>query len=67
MQDISTCAVYTYTPIGVAIDHPAARALLVGDVLGFRPVSGGVATIDDYGTPPSLIVELDVDLGAARS
>ena len=27
VQDLSCCAAYTYTPTGVAIDHPVARAL----------------------------------------
>ena len=26
VQDSSACAAYTYTPSGVAIDHPVARA-----------------------------------------
>ena len=33
--------------------------------MDFGLVSGSVATMDDYGTPLSLFVELDVDLGAA--
>ncbi len=37
VQELSSCAAYTYTPTGVAIDHPVARALLVCDVDGFRP------------------------------
>ena len=65
VQELSACAVYTYTPTGVAIDHPAARALLVNTSMDFGPVTATAATADDFGTPPSLAVELDVDLGAA--
>jgi hypothetical protein len=65
VQELSACAAYTYTPSGLAIDHPAARALLVSTSMDFGPVTASVATADDYGTPPSLFVELDVDLGAA--
>ncbi len=65
VQELSACTAYTYTPSGLAIDHPAARALLVSTSMDFGPVTASVATADDYGTPPSLFVELDVDLGAA--
>lgn len=65
VQDMSTCAVYTYTPTGVAIDHPVARALLVSTSMDFGPVNETAAMTDDYGTPPSLFVELDIDLGGA--
>ena len=37
VQELSTCAAYTYTPTGVAVDHPVARAMLVGSSDGFRP------------------------------
>ena len=65
VQDLSTCAVYTYTPTGAAIDHPVARALLVATSMDFGLVTATAGTDDDFGTPPSLFVELDVDLGAA--
>ena len=65
VQDLSACAAYTYTPTGVAIDHPIARALLVNTSMDFGPVTGTIATADDFGIPPGLLVELDVDLGAA--
>ncbi len=54
-----------YTPTGVAIDHPVARALLVSTSMDFGLVSETAGTDDDFGTPPSLFVELDVDLGNA--
>jgi hypothetical protein len=65
VQELSGCTAYTYTPTGVAIDHPVARALLVSTSMDFGLVTESVAASDDFGTPPSLFVELDVDLGAA--
>ncbi len=65
VQDLSSCAVYTYTPTGVAMDHPVARALLVSTSMDFGLVTETAATADDFGSPPSLVVELNVDLGNA--
>jgi hypothetical protein len=65
VQDLSSCAVYTYTPSGVAIDHPVARALLVSTSFDFGAVTASDTTTDDFGAPPSLTVELDVNLGTA--
>ena len=65
VQDLSGCAVYTYTPSGVAIDHPVARALLVSTSFDFGSIAAAAGTADDFGAPPSLAVELDLNLGAA--
>ena len=65
VQDLSTCAVYTYTPTGNAAEHPVAEAMLVGSSLDFGLTTGTVSTIDDFGAPPSLLVALDVDLATA--
>ena len=65
VQELSSCTAYTYTPSGVAIDHPAARALLVSTSMDFGLVTASVGTTDDFGSPPSLFVELDLDLGTA--
>jgi hypothetical protein len=65
VQDISTCAVYSYTPSGAAADHPVARALSVSIVIDFGSVAVAAAASDDFGTPLTLAVALDVDLGAA--
>jgi hypothetical protein len=65
VQELSSCAVYTYTPSGVAIDHPVARTLLVSTSMDFGLVTETVAANDDFGSPLTLFVELDVDLGAA--
>ena len=53
VQDLSTCTAYTYTPTGVAIDHPVARALLVATSMDFGLVTAAAGTSDDFGTPPS--------------
>lgn len=65
LQELSSCTASTYTPSGVAIDHPVARALLVSTSFDFGPVTATAATADDFGTPPSLSVELNVNLGTA--
>jgi hypothetical protein len=65
VEELSACTAYTYTPTGVAIDHPVARALLVNTSMDFGAVTAAVGTVDDFGTPPGLSVELDVTLGAA--
>jgi hypothetical protein len=49
----------------VAIDHPVARALLVSTSFDFGAVTAADTTTDDFGAPPSLTVELDVNLGTA--
>jgi len=64
-QDISTCAVYTYTPSGVAINHPVASALLAVTNMDFGLTTQTVGAADDFGVPLTLAVEFDVDLGAA--
>ena len=65
VQDLSTCAVYTYTPTGNAAEHPVAEAMLVGSSLDFGLTTGTVSTMDDFGAPPSLPVAWDVDLATA--
>ncbi|MGA2893769.1 MAG: phage tail protein [Xanthobacteraceae bacterium] len=65
VQELSSCAVYTYTPSGAALDHPIARALLVSTSMDFGLVTEAAAADDDFGAPPALVVELDVDLGVA--
>ena len=72
LQELSTCTAHTYTPAGAATDHPVAQAWLT--ILSITPtggsydmgsVTGTVSTHDDFGTPFTLPVELDVDLGTA--
>jgi hypothetical protein len=64
-EDLSTCAAYTYTPTGAAIDHPIARAILVSSGIDLGQVTSTVGVEDDFGTPFTLPIELDIDLGAA--
>jgi hypothetical protein len=65
LQDISTCAVYNFTPSGVAIDHPIGESILVNASMDFGAVTAATATADDFGASFSLFVELDLDLGLA--
>jgi hypothetical protein len=65
VQELSTCAAYTYTPTGGATDHPVGLYLLTGTPLDMGLVTGSVIVEDDFGTPFTLPVEFDVDLGAA--
>jgi len=64
-EDLSSCTAYSYIPTGVAFDHPAAAAMLVGGSLDFGSVTTAPGVEDDFGTPFTLAVELDVDLGSA--
>jgi hypothetical protein len=65
VQDLSTCTAYAYTPTGIAVDHPVARAMQVGASMDFGLVTQSVGMQDDFGVPFTLPVELNVDLGAA--
>jgi hypothetical protein len=65
-QELSTCTPYNYTPTGVAVDHPVAEEILVsGGSWDFGLVTESVGAEDDFGTPFTLWVELDVDFGPA--
>ena len=65
VQDISACTAYTYMPTGAASDHPVAQAMMWGAPLDFGLVTETVGPEDDFGTPFTLTVEFDVDLGVA--
>jgi Putative phage tail protein len=67
VEDLSTCAVYTYTPTGAALDHPVAQQMLStgGSPLDFGSVATSPGVEDDFGMPFTLSVEFDVDLGPA--
>ncbi len=64
-QDLSACAAYTYTPTGVAVEHPVARAMLVGSPMDFGLITSASGVDDDFGDPFALSVAVDADLGAA--
>ena len=66
VQDLSTCAAYTYTPTGNAIDHPVAEAIEVsGGSWDFGLVTTAPTVDDDWGASLTLWVETDLDLGPA--
>ena len=65
VQNIAACTAYTYTPTGVAIDHPVARSWMTATPMDLGSVTTVPGVEDDFGTPFTLAVELDVDLGAA--
>jgi hypothetical protein len=65
VQDLSTCTAYTYRPTGAGSDHPVASAWMTGSPMDLGSVVSAAASNDDYGSPPTLFVELDVDLGTA--
>ncbi len=65
IEALSSCMAYTYTPTGAAVDHPVARAWMTGAPMDMGSVTGTVGPEDDFGTPFTLTIELDVDLGTA--
>ncbi len=65
VQELSACAAYTYTPTGAGEDHPVARAWITGAPMDLGSVTTAPGLEDDFGTPLTLTVELDVNLGAA--
>ncbi|MGO9743986.1 MAG: phage tail protein [Roseiarcus sp.] len=62
LEDLSTCAVYTYTPTGAGMIGPVTEALLLGTSMDWGAVAGDpVALSDDWGTassPTTVIVDL---------
>lgn len=68
VQDISTCVAYTYTPTGVAIDHPVAQAILVsGGSWDFGLVTQPVGVADDFGAPFTRWVQAQIYNGTGGS
>ncbi len=62
MQDLSTCAVYSYTPSGSGSIGPVTQALLIGTSLDFGLASQAVTETDDWGSA-SAAATTSVDLG----
>jgi hypothetical protein len=62
---LSACTAYTFTPTGTAYDHPVARSWITGAPTDMGSVTGTVGPQDDYGTPFTLTVDVDADLGPA--
>lgn len=65
-QDISTCAVYKYTPTGAGVVGPVTEALLVGANLDYGLVSLSVNSSDDFGVASDPYTTL-IDLGLASA
>lgn len=63
VEDLSTCAVYTYTPSGEGSIGPATQAMAVGTNLDFGLVSQSVSETDDWGPGVAAAPTLTVDLG----
>ncbi|VTZ23248.1 conserved hypothetical protein [Methylocella tundrae] len=66
VQDLSTCAVYTYTPVGSGISGPVAQALGVGAALDYGSAASGVNESDDFGVASDPYV-VTIDLGLASA
>jgi hypothetical protein len=65
-QDLSTCAVYTYTPVGSGAFGPVAEALAVGTNLDYRLASESVSESDDFGLSSDPYAAL-IDLGTVST
>lgn len=65
-QDLSTSAVYSYTPSGASSVGPVTQALQIGTNLDFGLVSSPVVEAEDWGTVSS-VVFASVDLGNVTS
>jgi hypothetical protein len=66
VQDLSACTAYTYTPTGVAVDHPVAEAIMASSgAWDFGLVTETIGVDDDFGAPFTLPVELDLNFGTA--
>jgi hypothetical protein len=62
-QELSECTSYSYIPAGLT-QHPLASALAAGTNEDLGNWTETVGTTDDFGTPWTLTVSIDVDLGA---
>ena len=65
-QDLSTCAVYAYTPVGSGAFGPVAEALAVGTNLDYRLASESVSESDDFGLSSDPYAAL-IDLGTVST
>jgi hypothetical protein len=66
VQDISTCAVYVYTPRGSGALGAVAKALSVGANLDYGLASGGINESDDFGLASDAYSTV-LDLGLASA
>ncbi len=66
IQDLSTCAVYAYTPTGASSPGPVAQAISVGSNLDYGLAGTGVNEADDFGVASDSFVTV-IDLGLASA
>ena len=66
VQDLSTCAVYAYTPTGASSPGPVAQALAVGSNLDYGLTSASVNKSDDFGAASDSFTTI-IDLGLASA
>ena len=65
VEDLSECAVYTYTPSGAGqAPGPVTAALVAGTSLDFRLVSEAVSETDQWGAVTEGFILAKADLGA---
>ena len=67
-QDLSTCAVYTYTPVGLGVDHPILAQLESGAPVDLGDLSTAVVS-DDFGDGQNVAITQVIsglDLGVDR-
>ncbi|MDE3176407.1 MAG: phage tail protein [Pseudomonadota bacterium] len=64
VQDLSTCAVYNYTPTGASSLGPITLALQIGTSLDFGSVTAPVMQADDWGSVYPGAATVSIDLGA---
>lgn len=55
LQPLDECAIYFYTPTGIAYEHPVANALAVGTTVDLGMITDTIAAVDDLGSGVSLL------------
>ena len=64
LQDLASCAVYTYAPTGASSLGPVTQALQIGASLDFGRVLAPVAEADDWGAGAGGAPVVAIDLGS---
>jgi hypothetical protein len=67
VQDLSTCAVYDYTPSGAGALGPVTQALAIGTDLDWGAVTAPVVESDDWGAGVAAAPVAFIDLGAVTN
>jgi hypothetical protein len=67
VQDLSTCAVYDYTPSGAGTLGPVTQALSVGTNLDFGSVVAPVSDEEDWGAGVAAAPVASIDLGSVHA